>query len=111
MDVYSTVIVKVFYILFKHHAEKDVEQSRCQNTTLFHAVDDGKGSREAAVQSNLAALVFVQLDNHTEELWRAAKALYDHPQSISAHYQTLWSGPQTLHRVLCSAPFISLGAV
>ena len=33
-DVYSTVIVKVFYDLLKHHAEKDAEQSRCQNTTL-----------------------------------------------------------------------------
>ena len=27
-DVYSTIIVKVFYELFKHHAEKDAEQSR-----------------------------------------------------------------------------------
>ena len=70
-DIYSTVIVKVFYDLFKHHAEKDAEQSRCQNTTLFHAVDDEEGSREVAVQPNLAALVFVQLDNYSEELWVA----------------------------------------
>ena len=68
-DVYSTVIIKVFYDLFKHHAEKDAEQSRCQNTTLFHAVDDADGSREVTVQPNLAALVIVQLDNHAEKLW------------------------------------------
>ena len=40
VDVYSTVIVKVFYDLFKHHAEKDAELSQCQNTTLFHAIND-----------------------------------------------------------------------
>ena len=82
--VYSTVIIKGFYDLFRNHAEKDAEQSRYQNTTLFHAVDDG-GSREAAVQPNLAALVFVQLDNHVEKLWWAVKGLHDHPQSLSAH--------------------------
>ena len=49
-DVYGTVIVKVFCDLFKHHAEKDTAQSRCQNTTLFLAVEDGEGSREVAVQ-------------------------------------------------------------
>ena len=66
-DVYSTVIVNVIYDLFKHHAEKDAEQSRCQSITLFHAVDYGEESREVTVQPNLAALVFVKLDNHTEE--------------------------------------------
>ena len=49
-DVYSTVIVKIFYDLFKHHTEKDAEQSWCQNTTLFHTVDNGEGSKEVAVQ-------------------------------------------------------------
>ena len=48
-DVYSTVIVKVFFDQFKHHAEKDAEQSRCHDTTLYHDIDDGKGSREVAV--------------------------------------------------------------
>ena len=43
-NVYSTVIIKVFYDLIKHHAEKDAEQSRCQNTTPFYAVDNGEGS-------------------------------------------------------------------
>ena len=85
--------------------------SCCQNTALFHAVDDGKGSREVAVQPNLAALVFVQLNNYAEKLWEAAKVLHDHPQSLSAHCHTLWSGPQTLHTVLCSTPSNSLGAV
>ena len=50
------------YGLFKHHGEKDSEQNRSQNTTLFHAVDDVKGSREVAVQPYLVVLVFVQLD-------------------------------------------------
>ena len=74
-DLYSTVIVKVLSNLFKHHAEKDAEQSRCQNTTLFNAVDDGVGSWEVTVQPNLAELVFVELDNHAEELWWAAKLI------------------------------------
>ena len=63
------LIVNIFYALFKHEVENDADKSRCQNTTLFHAVDDGEGSREVAVQPNLAALVFLQLDNDTEELW------------------------------------------
>ena len=85
-DVYSTVMVNVFNDLFKHHAEKDAEQSRRQNSTLFHAVGDRGGPREVTVQPNLAALVFMQLDSHIEELWGATKALHDHPQSLSAHY-------------------------
>ena len=78
-DVCRTVILKVFY------AEKDAEQNRCQNTTLFHVIDDGEGPRVVAVQPNLAVMVFVELDNNAEELWWAAKALHDHPQSLSAH--------------------------
>ena len=31
------------------------------------------------------SLVFVELDNHAEEIQWAAKALHDHPQSLSAH--------------------------
>ena len=87
-DVYSSVIVKDFYDLFKHNAEKDAEQSRCQKTTLFHTVDDGEGCRGVVVQPNLAALVFVQLDNHAEELfwWDGeANVLHDHSQSLSVH--------------------------
>ena len=84
-DVYSIVIVKVFNDLFKHHAEKDAEQSRCQDTTLFHDVDNREGSRKVAVKPNLAALVFVLLDNHVEELCGAAKEFHDHLQSLSAH--------------------------
>ena len=59
-DVYSTVIVNVFNDIIKHHAEKDAEQSRCQNTTLIHAVDDWERPREVTVQPNLAAVVFIQ---------------------------------------------------
>ena len=84
-DVYRIVIVKAFDDMFKHHAEKDAEQSQCQNTTLFHAVDDGEASREVAIQPNLVAMVFVQLDNHAEGLWGAAKVSRDHSQSLSAH--------------------------
>ena len=47
--------------------KKDAEQSWCQGTTLFHAVSDGKGFREVAVQCDLSALVFVQLSDHAEE--------------------------------------------
>lgn len=43
-DVHSTVIIEVLCGLFKHHSEKDAKQSRFQDTTLFHAVDDGEGS-------------------------------------------------------------------
>ena len=97
--------------MFKYHTERNAEQSWCQNTTLFHAIDDGERFREVAVQPNLAALVFVQLDNHTDELGRwAAQALHDHLPFCSL-CRTLWSGPQTLHTLLCSTPGISLGAV
>ena len=58
-DVYSTAIVKAFYDPLKYIAEKDAEQSRCQNTTLFHAVDDRDGFTDVVVQPNLAAMVFV----------------------------------------------------
>ena len=62
VDVYSTVIIiKVFCDLSKHHAEKDAEQNWCQNTTLFHAVDDGEVSREAAVQPNLGGAGLCQV--------------------------------------------------
>ena len=55
------------------------------NTTLFHAVDDEEGYRKVTGPPNLATLVFVPLNNHAEEFWEAAKGLYDHPQSLSAH--------------------------
>ena len=81
-DAYSTVIIKVFYDLFRHHTKK-----RCwiESVLEHNTIDGGKGSREVAVQPNLATLVFVLLDNHAEELWWVAKALHDHPQSLSAH--------------------------
>ena len=65
--------------------KNDAEQSRCQNTTQFHAVDDGQRSREVAVQSNLAAMLVVQLDNHVERFGGVAKVLHDHLQSLSGH--------------------------
>ena len=110
-DVNSTVIVKVFCDLFKHHGEKDPEQSRWQNTTLFHAVDDWEGSREVAVQPNLAALVFVQLDNHSEELWGSQGAPWSYTVPFCSLCQMLWLSPLTQHTVLCFAPCISPGAV
>ena len=81
-DLYNAVIVKD---LFKHHAEKDAEQRRCQKTTLFHTIDDGEGSREVTVQPNLARLVFLHLANNAVKPWGAAKALQDHQQSLSAY--------------------------
>ena len=84
LGMQSPEVKKVFRDLFEHHVKKDPEQSRCQNTILFHAVDDGEGSREVTVTPNLAALVFVELDNHAEDFGGAAKALHNHPQSLSA---------------------------
>ena len=49
VGVDSNVIVKVFHGLLEHHPEEDAEQSRCQDASLFHAVDDGEGFREVAV--------------------------------------------------------------
>ena len=66
-DIYSTAIVKVLYVLFKHFAEKDAEQSLCKNTTSSHSVDDGEESRDVAVHPKMTTLVFVRLDNHAEE--------------------------------------------
>ena len=54
-------------------------------TTMFNAVDNGEGFREVAVQPILATLIFVQLDNHADDIWRVAKALHDLQQSLSAH--------------------------
>ena len=78
-------VYKVFNELFKNHAEKDAEWSWFENTTLFYVVVDVEGSREVAVQPNLAAMVFVRLDNLAEELWEAAKAFHGHPSSLSAY--------------------------
>ena len=106
-NVYSDVIVKVSNDLFKHHAEKDAEQSQSQNTTLFHAVDD--------VQPNLSALVFLQLDNHANEFFflggGSLCALWSSAVPFYSQHQTLWSGPQTLHIVLCSSPYISFRSI
>jgi len=84
-DVDSLVIIKVFCGLPEHHAEDDAEQSWCQVTTLFHAVGDGKGFREVAVQCDLSALVFVQLSDHAEEFGWAIETLQDQPESLPAH--------------------------
>ena len=83
-DVDSLVIIKVFCGLPEHHAE-DAEQSWCQETTLFHAVGDGKGFREVAVQCDLSAVVFVQLSDHAEEFWGETETLQDQPESLPAH--------------------------
>ena len=111
MNVYSTVIIKVFYHLFKHHAEKDAEQSRCQNTTLFHAIDDREGSWEVAVQPNLTVLVFVQLDNHADEICGAPKHfMIIHSPFLLTVSNALVKFTNTTYS-LCSAPCISLGAI
>ena len=78
------------------------------NTTMFHTVDDGEGFIEVAVQSNLAALVFVQLDNHAEELWGQPRC------SMIIHIPFLFTVSNALVRstnATCSALDISLGAV
>ena len=85
VDVYSTVIIKVFYDLFKHHAEKDTEQSVPEDHPVSTPYDNGEGPRAVTVQPNLATLVFTELDNCTEELWGESKVLHDHPQSFSTH--------------------------
>ena len=80
-NVYSTVIVKVFYVLFKYHAEKDAQRSWCQNTTLFYTVDDGEGSRELTwLRWPLCSRV-TMLRNVVGK----AKALHDQSQSFSPH--------------------------
>ena len=105
VDVYSIIIIKVFYGMFKHNAEKDAEQSQCQNTTLFHTVDDGEGSSEV-VQPNLAMLVFVQLDNHAEKHWETTKAFHNHQQSLSAVSNALVrSTKSTYSPLFCSWHF------
>ena len=58
VDVYSIIIAKVLHDLFKYLAKKDAEQSQCQNTTLFHAVDVREWSREVTVQPNFSVLFF-----------------------------------------------------
>lgn len=84
-DVYCILIVKVLCGLLELYAEEDAEQSWCQDTTLFNAADYGKGFRKVAVQPDLASLVFMQLGDHTEELWGTPEVFHDHPQSFPAH--------------------------
>ena len=81
----SLVIIKVFCGLPEHHAEEDAEQSWFQDTTLFHAVGDGKGFREVAVQCDVSALVFVQLTVHAEEFGGATETFQDQPESLPSH--------------------------
>ena len=42
-DVHPLVIIQVLSYLLEHYAEEDAEESRCQDTTLLHAVGDGEG--------------------------------------------------------------------
>ena len=43
-DAHPVIIIQVCNCLLEHHAEEHAEESRCQDTTLFHAVRGGKGS-------------------------------------------------------------------
>ena len=44
----------------------------------------GEGLQQVAVESDLAALVFMQLDHHLKELGGTAKGLEDHPEAFPA---------------------------
>ena len=50
--------------LYEHHAEEDAEESGCRETTLLHTVGDGKELRQVTIESDLVALVLLQLDHH-----------------------------------------------
>ena len=44
-----------------------------------YAIGDGEGLRQVALESDLAALAFMQLDHHVKKRSRTAKALEDLP--------------------------------
>ena len=68
-DIDSISLIKIFYVLFKYYAEEDSKERWCQDSTLLHPIVDLEGLWEVTVLSDLAMLVFVQLDDHFQELW------------------------------------------
>ena len=65
--------------------KKMVEESWCEDAALLHPVEDRERFREVVAFPDLTTLIFMQLHDHAEELWRTAKTLQDLPQAISAH--------------------------
>ena len=89
--VHPLLVIQVFSGLLEHHTEEDAEESRCQDATLLHAVGDGEELGQVAVESDLAALVFMQLDHHLKEIGReggggggTAETLEDQPEAFPA---------------------------
>ena len=72
-------IIKIFCGLFEHHTEEVSEDSWCQDATLLHSTDDWKRIWEVTVASDLAILVFMQLNVYVQVLWQKAESI-------------LWSG-------------------
>ena len=56
-DINAIIVIEVFSSLSQHHAEEDGEESRCQDTALFHAVADCERLGEVTVEPDLATLV------------------------------------------------------
>ena len=108
----TDLILQVFSGLFEHHAEEDAKKSRCQDTTLLHAAGDGKRVRQVPVKSDLAVLIFKQLDHYPKDLWWAAEVLQDLLETFTAHrVERFLSGRQKLQRVPCFAHDTSPGVV
>lgn len=88
-DVHPFVNIQVHSSLLKHHAEEYAEEyaeeGRCQDTTLLHAVGDRKGFAKVTIESDLAALVLMQLDNHLQKFERTAKTFENKPQTRPTH--------------------------
>ena len=83
-DIHPLLVIQVFSGLLQHRTEEEAEDSRCQDTNLLPAVGDEEGLGQVAGESDLAALVFMQLDHRLKEIGGTAKALEVQPEAFPA---------------------------
>ena len=106
-DVYSIVIVKVYYDLFKHHAEKMLNRVGARTQLCFMPLMMGKDP-----ERSLFNLTWVRwsLGSGITMLRNLGGGSQSAPWSSTVPFcllcQMLWSGSQMLHTVHCSTPCI-----
>ena len=61
--VNAIIVTEIFCDSLKHHAEEDSEESWREDAALLHPI---------VVVSDLTTLIFMQLHDHAEKLWKTA---------------------------------------
>ena len=102
-DVYSTVIVKGFYDLFKK-----LNRVGARTQPRFTMGKDPKRSLFNLTWPHLSLCSWITILRNFGGGNQGAP--WSSTITFCSLCQTFWSGPQTLHTVLCSAPCISLGS-